>query len=147
ALKEMNVSPYLVTVQSLRQGRSLVYAANRSRMASILIMEEVNRKNVVHAACVAGVKLNDRHVPSMVGDGIDDFSGDLSAIYIHDDRIGPYLRAEIQSSSADNSFRLRLKAESHVTRGATEDWFVRYLLIPHHTKIRLSLQDLRTIAL
>lgn len=87
------------------------------------------------------------HVPCFVGGSQvagDDSSGDLKAIYVHDDRIGPYRRAELKFTNP-NQLLVTIKIDSHDASGKTEDWIIRHVLIPLHPKIRISFNDLRTI--
>ena len=102
-----------------------------------------------HAVTVVGMKLKDRHDPCLVSAGLskaagDDMSGDLKALYIHDDRIGPYLRAEI-GAAANGETQLSISTEPHNTSAKVELWNVRKVLIPLHAKIRITFADLRAI--
>lgn len=146
AIESLGLSPYLVRVESLARGRSLIHAVTRSEMPAILIMQSVETKEW-HATTVIGMKLHKEHRPCLTAQsGGDDLSGDLTALYIHDDRIGPYRRAEIDESES-KQLRVKIKKQSHVRHedGAREVWIVQYVLVPMHSKIRLSLNDLRTI--
>ncbi len=146
AIESLGLSPDLARVESLSHGRSLVYSATLSQMPAILIMEEAVENGEWHAVTVTGVKLNANHVPCPTGGteaAGDDLSGDVIALYVHDDRIGPYRRADIDHSNSSR-FLLTIKKESHVPNGNSEDWIVRYVLVPLYPKIRLSLTDLRT---
>src|SRR5439155_7588947 len=70
----------------------------------------------------------------------DDYASDLVALYVHDDRHGPYLRATVIMEG--DQFHLDID-----TRGTHERWRVTYILIPVHSKIRLSFAGLRQCAM
>jgi hypothetical protein len=102
-----------------------------------------------HAVTVAGMKLKDKHELCPVSAGLakaagDDMSGDLKALYIHDDRIGPYLRAEI-AEATNGDTQLSISPEPHTVGGKVEIWNVRKILIPLHAKIRVTFADLRAL--
>jgi hypothetical protein len=71
-------------------------------------------------------------------------SADLVALYIHDDRYGPYLKADIASRSGNFLLRLPLR-NGEVSR--TEEWIPTHILIPIHPKIRLSFRGVYTTGL
>lgn len=102
-----------------------------------------------HAVTVVGMKLKDHHVLCPVSAGLskaagDDVSGDLKALYIHDDRIGPYLRAEL-AEAKNGDTQLSISPEPHKVGAKPEVWNVRKILIPQHAKIRVTFADLRAL--
>jgi hypothetical protein len=79
----------------------------------------------------------------------------LTSLYIHDDRIGPYRRAEFLSHDEihqlerwcpgafkDTPFVARIRLHSHTSTPLYECWAVRYILLPLHPRIRIGLSDL-----
>lgn len=146
AIESVGISPYLASVSSFERGRSLVYSATLSHMPCILVMElAVPQSGVWHAVTVAGMKLNPNLVSEYIGNKKEagqDLAGYLEAIYVHDDRIGPYVSAKLKKEN----MQLRLTTTIEGRDAAKpEEWIVRYVLIPTHGKIRVSLNELRTI--
>jgi hypothetical protein len=81
-----------------------------------------------HAVTVVGMKLSSQHspCPATVGGAkagnsgtADDMSGDLKAVYVHDDRLGPYLRSEL-GMSLTNQTQLTVQMEPHDAGSRTE---------------------------
>ncbi len=94
-----------------------------------------------HAVAVAGMKLKATHEESILKDAFDDAAGDLIALYIHDDRVGPYLRAEIKRRNKKPHLNITLRDD-----GSIDIWKLSHILLPVHNKIRLSFGELRSVA-
>ena len=58
---------------------------------------------------------------------------------------GPYLRAEIFRSG--EQLRVALNVDGHAPDGRIQNWIVQHVLIPLHSKIRISFNDLRNMSL
>ena len=143
AVQLAGASPELARVGRFSQGRSLIYSATLSEMPSILIMERSDDKRVWHAVTVTGMKIKRIHEPFVVAGG-DDLSADLKALYVHDDRIGPYRRAELVATHP-TELRVTINRKSHAEEGSPEDWIVHHVLVPTHPKIRINFNDLRFV--
>jgi hypothetical protein len=95
--------------------------------------------DVFHAIAVAGVKLT----ATRARDGMPrDASSALSHLYIHDDRLGPYIEAKVKVENK----RLILNVP-HPSPSRPEKWEVTHLLMPIHAKIRLSLSATEEFAI
>jgi hypothetical protein len=77
--------------------------------------------------------------------GLYDRARDLHALYVHDDRIGPYLRADLEEESNKLMVKLRLIPAPGLS--TIQPWQLTHVLIPMHSKIRLSFSGLRKLAL
>lgn len=147
ALQSLGVAPFLGKVGSFEQGRSLIFSATLSTMPCVLAMEFTGDPGLWHAVTVVGMKLSNTHEVCLLEAGNpgagDDDSGDLKALYVHDDRVGPYLRAEVLRSGSQ--LRVRLNVEGHAAHGVIQEWIVRQVLIPTHVKVRVSFNDLRSL--
>jgi hypothetical protein len=144
AVQSLGLAPNLLKTDEYATGRGLLYSVTCSGFASVLILEQPEG---AHAVAVAGMKLrSSRPWDSFIGDAsafIDDQGSDLLAVYVHDDRYGPYLRADLRKQG--NNLFLQIDATrdgKHV-----ELWKLTHILVPSHAKIRLSLSTLRIIAL
>jgi hypothetical protein len=68
----------------------------------------------------------------------------LEALYLHDDRIGPYLRAEVEERASRPWLHLKFMPD----KGLPEQWWlVTHVLFPMHVKVRVDLGELREIGL
>jgi hypothetical protein len=66
---------------------------------------------------------------------VDTYSA-VSTIYVHDDRIGPYVEAEIAEENGELIVRENTSADCE------REWRVRTVLVPMHEKVRLSFSAL-----
>jgi hypothetical protein len=147
AVQALGLSPTLFRTKDFPNddstSRSYLYSAIKSGFAPILVISEKNTLPQYHAVTAAGMKVLKNHRPAKVGRRWDDSSGDMVAIFVHDDRYGPYLRAELQYKNDDLWLKLRIKSEK---KEKYESWLLNYIIIPTHLKIRMSFADLRQIA-
>ncbi len=140
AVQAVGVSPNVFRGDRTNDTRGYLYSAVKSGLAPVLVLEKGNN---YHAVTAVGMKIRIPHQQSLVAPLIDDVAGDMLALYVHDDRHGAYLRANL--ANADGIPTLLLPAR-HPTQG-TETWTVTHVLVPIHSKIRLSLAVLRQLAL
>lgn len=151
ALQSVGIAPFLSRVQNFAHGRSLIHSATLSGIPAILVMQKMGQGNegTQHAVTVVGMKLSENETPYEVKRedvlALSDESGSLRAVYVQDDRIGPYRRGEIDND--DNRLVLKIKKQSHIATGASERWAVTHILIPLHPKVRVSFNDLRKVVL
>ena len=145
----LGIAPNLVRVESFAHARSMIFAAARSGIAPILIIR--SERNSRHAVAAAGVKLSKKHTVTIVAgaNGIDDMSGDLLGVYIHDDRLGPYVRTEF----AERDIKFAGEQDSQklpcliITEGKTPiPWAITHLLMPVHAKIRTGVAQMLRFA-
>jgi len=143
AVQSFGYAPNLFRADDFDHSRGLLYSSVSSGLSPVLILE-APRGDRMHAVTVAGMKVRDPHVETLINPLIDDRAGDLVDLYIHDDRLGPYLRAEIRRQRRRN----RLVIKVPLRKGQkTETWYLTHILLPMHSKIRLSLGDLRELGI
>jgi hypothetical protein len=139
ALQALRVSPHLVRAQHFRTGRAYVFSALRSHFAPVLIISNEKNPNQRHAVTAVGQRLAPLRTAAP-NDPVDASEG-LLALYVNDDRVGPYLRVNV----IERNNRLLLETVRH---GRTLDrWFLDFVLLPLHPKIRLSISNLREICI
>jgi hypothetical protein len=147
AVQATGMSPSLIKAEDRKSTLGGIYAATISGFAPILILHRGTTSPVYHAVTVTGVKLRPT-IPSSFLIGLDgsqvtEEAGRSEALYVHDDRNGPYLRAKIGSTGKS----LVLIIDPKPGDGRLEKWLVSHVLIPVHPKIRLSFSSLRAIAI
>jgi len=149
AVQSLGVSPFLSKVTAFAQGRSLIFSATLSAMPCVLVMQKADNSELWHAVTVVGMKLKDHHEIAYIKTAQpaagDDDSGDLKAVYVQDDRVGPYLRAEVFRSD-EGQLRVRMNVHGHRENGIIQEWIVKQVLVPLHRKVRVSFNDLRSMA-
>ena len=136
AVNALGLAPTLARAVGFEETRSQLYTAISAGFAPILILKHVETENY-HAVVVAGMKVNEPHAGAKIDENVYDLSGDLKAIYIHDDRHGPFLRANIKRFSKE--MRLDLVTPE-------ETWVVTHIVLPVHSKIRVSLAMITQVA-
>jgi hypothetical protein len=134
----LGVSPNLVRLLPNRfaRARSIIHAAALSELAPILIIQN-SQTGDRHAVTAAGVKLRRKHEPTLVAsNAIDDMAGDVIGIYIHDDRLGPYIRTRFEERTIHGEQHPCVITEEN---GKDVQWVVTHLLMPVHGKIRTAI--------
>jgi hypothetical protein len=101
-------------------------------------MESKKERDTWHAVTAVGFRCG--RTPILQPGEVYDLAGDMVALYIHDDRIGPYQRVN-PFTHTDGALGLRSHRSSD-----DEEWLVRYVLVPLHAKIRISVSALRELA-
>jgi hypothetical protein len=143
AVQSLGVSPNLLRVTDYETARGYLYSSCKSGFAQVLILENPSSRDEAHAVTVAGMKVGSP-ITGLAGTILADRASAIDALYVHDDRTGPYLRADIVKRSArklhlDIGYGFGVKRKS-------EDWALTHILIPMHGKIRLSFDELRLLA-
>jgi hypothetical protein len=134
----LGVSPNLVRLLPDRfaRARSIIHAAALSELAPILIIQN-SQTGDRHAVTAAGVKLRRKHEPTLVAsNAIDDMAGDVIGIYIHDDRLGPYIRTKFEERTIRREQHPCMITEEN---GKDVQWAITHLLMPVHGKIRTAI--------
>jgi hypothetical protein len=139
AVQSLGYSPNLHRAESYEVTRALVFSAVSSGISPVLIME-LPGQDISHAVAAVGIGVAKATEPPTTS-GIRHRSTDMVAIYVHDDREGPYLKATIRRRKETFLIHLRLP------NGREEPWRLTHLLIPLHPKIRLSFAQLYTAGL
>jgi hypothetical protein len=134
AVQSLGYSPSLHRVESYEITRCLLFSSISSGISPILIME-MPGSSISHAVAAAGIGVGDSSQPSSTSE-IRHRSTDMAALYVHDDRNGPYLKATIRHHGQ------RLSIHFSLPGGGEEEWDLTHLLIPLHNKIRLSFAQL-----
>jgi hypothetical protein len=139
AVQAVGASPVLRREDDFRTARGLLYSSIRSGVAPILAI--VNPSGQRHAVAAVGMGLRDG--PLNIQGNIGDRASQVEALYIHDDRIGPYLRADLKERAS----RLWLHLQFLPDKKLPEQWWMlTHVLFPMHVKVRASFGELRAIA-
>lgn len=141
AIQALGGAPLMLRPPTIAYARHLLFSATSSGMAPILIMQKGNE---AHAVTVVGTRSKkDAEAPGIQG-SYRELAGGLEAIYIHDDRIGPYLRATLEEGTGANSRKPMIRI---VEGGTDESWLLTHLIVPMHPKIRISCDKIADMAL
>lgn len=153
SIHALAISPDLLRTPTYEVARGIIYAASLSHTTPILII--AHNKKGRHAVTVAGVKRAPEHTTTTrLGLYLDDRAGDLLGLYIHDDRIGPYVKAGLHPLSPQlkkvwakyPDISQEAAQLTIFVNGKKEEWLVTHVLTPIHAKVRLSFNQIRLIA-
>src|SRR5262249_7030601 len=140
AVQAVGGSPNVFRGDRTDDTRGYLYSAVKSGPAPVPVLKKRNSYQPVTAV---GVKIPITQQQSLVVRLIDDLAGDMLALYVHDDRLGAYLRVNLVNGEEVPTLLLPVRELT----GATEAWTVTHVLVPIHSKIRLSMAVLRQLAL
>ena len=104
---------------------------------------------VGHAVCAVGVKLGEVSAPSNPAISYSDSSSALRAVYVHDDRLGPYAVAELGTWTLANG---TLATELSIRWpdkpiDAQEHSILKAIIIPTPAKLRMPISRIRGLGL
>jgi hypothetical protein len=145
AVQAIGLSPNLVRVENdFDMARGYLFSAIESGISPVLILRQ---GRAFHAVAIAGMKVAIKHTTT--GDP-DDLAADLIGVYLHDDRLGPYLSANLAMKDTAGTRRAEFVIERRSSAGGEEslkeNWELTHLLVPMHAKVRLSFNGLRQAA-
>jgi hypothetical protein len=140
AVQSLGYSPSLHRADSFEITRGLLFSSVSSGISPVLIMDL--DEDTSHAVAVAGMGVAKTAQPPKTS-GILHRSTDLRALYVHDDREGPYLKATIRRKKKEEDLLIHFELPS----GEEEIWRLTHILVPLHPKIRLSFAQLYTAGL
>lgn len=135
AIQALGLAPSLYRLGPADDLLAYLHAAEHSSFPCILVWDDPDDTTRRHAVAVVGVKTLPGSVVAV--EGLTDLAREIRAIYVHDDRIGPYLRTDLENQNSG------IFTVSYGNRSKPERWRASYLLLPVHGKIRLSLAFLR----
>jgi len=138
ALQALKVAPSLLHVDEFYSTRAFIYASLRSGFAPVLLLQSGSDEGTWHA--VTGVGYRSTPAGSAQPGEAYDRSGDVIALYVHDDRVGPYQRVNLRESAGALTLQSQYGSQD-------PHWSVRYVLVPLHAKIRISVSGLLEIAI
>lgn len=145
ATQSLGVSPNLFSVRrTFKNARSFLHSAIKSGYAPILIIESADKPNVLHAVTAVGMVIdNNAKIPS---DSLTptNLAGQLVGLYVHDDRHGSYIPVKIERNGGTLQTVLTVEIGNEKN---SETWNLTHILIPMHSKIRLSFAGLREVTI
>ena len=146
AVQALGVSPNLYRAVDFLTGRDLVFSSAKSGIASVLIVRGAKEEDCYHAITVVGLKLSPSQVPEQMAHGVATPAGGVLSFYVHDDRRGPYLRADVLQRVDELGLDVHFRADESAPE-ELDQWTLSHILIPMHAKVRLSFTALRDLAL
>jgi hypothetical protein len=144
AIQAVGIAPVLMKGVDCDHARGILHTCTRSEQAAILILEQPNSETG-HAVCLAGIEL-DPSIKAPLSRYVSDRASQTRAVLVHDDRYGPYIRATLDGQNHKRGPILNLWIPQGPIPSA-EQWILTQVLVPTHSKIRISPALLRKLTL
>jgi hypothetical protein len=152
AIKAIGVSPNLFDVEGqFDLAKFYLYSAIRSGFAPVVL---IRRDDTAHAIAVPGIKLKvEKEFYSFKQ--VQYAHDELIGLFVHDDRHGPYMEADLKempslfsehgSEPREGSMQIEIPLKENGREKDRDKWTVTHVLIPMHSKIRFSYDALDDI--
>ncbi len=149
AIQSVGLAPYVIKATASDETKSYLFSSVLSGFAPILM---IRRGDSGHAVTVSGMKRSLTHTPHIISLSadikFDDVSGDLSDLYVNDDRFSPYFKVNVSSLDRNKKIDFVFLDDNNNEIVADKQvWELDYILIPMHSKIRLSFAEIRKMAI
>jgi hypothetical protein len=129
AVEGVGLAPLLYNTSEFATARRYIHTAVRSSLSAVLILEENDSR---HAVTLTGMRIDENAEASWILPGVNDASRVVKAAYVHDDRHGPYVRANLVNHMGKAVVELETNAKK------PERWGLSHILVPLHHKVRLA---------
>ena len=149
ATRAAGLAPLLVPTVGPDQDRAQLFAYCQSGLAPIMALQPLNGGSDGHAVCVVGIKRG-RPAPQKNPDfHFRDSYTAMEAVYVHDDRLGPYAPADlypytVPSGEISTAVRIRWPGR---TRVEAEHGLLLALIVPVPVKLRLPVSRMRVLGI
>jgi hypothetical protein len=150
AIRDAGLAPVLLRAAGFDVDRPALDTFLRSGFPVVLAIREEDKPLIQegHAICAVGAKLGEIRPQADPGLNYRDGATALEALYVHDDRLGPYALAKLAQKTIDRNTPPSMMLRIHWP-GAEEDydtWRLIAMVVPVPNKVRLSVTRLRQIA-
>ena len=139
ATRAAGLAPMLMRSVSPALDRAQLFAYAMSGLAPVLAIQPQGVPDG-HAVCAVGMKLGDVEPQTDPALHYRDASTAMKGLYVHDDRLGPYARAELHPHTDGSSIRTGVRIETEVSTLAA-------LIVPVPVKLRLSVTRMRALGM
>jgi hypothetical protein len=147
AIRDAGLAPVLVRSTSPAVDRGVLDTYLRSGFPTVLAVmpEQARQGDAGHAICAVGAKLANVQPQTNPAQSYQDGSSALKAVYVHDDRLGPYAVATLSAvtSAPDGALRSSLIIKWPLQKFDEESVLLHSIVIPMPVKVRLPVTRLR----
>lgn len=142
ATRAFGLDPLVLPLRGLQGDKSELIGYINSGFPVILAL--IMGNGVGHAVCAVGLKLGAARVDDKFG--FADHASRVTAVYIHDDRLGPYACAEISEEKDASSGKKVTSLSIHWPDKRQNDRArLHAIIVPVPVKIRLTIERMRII--
>jgi len=149
AIRSSGLAPIVVRGLALDQARAQLHGYLTSGLPAVLALQPLPlTRSEGHAVCAVGLKLGAIAPQTDPQYHFRDTASAVMAVYVHDDRLGPYAVADLQSYTLPKgeivpSLVIRWPGESAVF----ETSVLRAIAVPVPTKLRLTVARMRSLGI
>jgi hypothetical protein len=147
ATRAAGLEPLVVRCITLEQVRSQLHGYLTSGLAPVLAIQPAQGADG-HAVCGVGLKLGEVVSPADNSLNYRDASSAVKAVYIHDDRLGPYALAELGDLTLPSRLivpSLRIQWPDQAIEAETS--ILRAIIVPVPPKLRMPLSRIRWLGM
>jgi hypothetical protein len=147
ATRSSGLAPIVVRGLALDQARAQLHGYLTSGFPAVLALKPLHSSDG-HAVCAVGLKLGAIAPQTDPKLHFRDSASSVMAVYVHDDRLGPYAVADLQSHTLPGGeiapvLVIRWPGEST----EFETSILRAIVVPVPTKLRLTVARMRSLGL
>jgi hypothetical protein len=145
ATRAAGLEPLVMRSVSLEQDRAQLLSYVSSGFAPVLAI--LPMEGAGHAVCAVGVKLGTAQPQSDPALCFRDRAAAVTAVYIHDDRLGPYASADLYAFTQRERIRTALRIRWPRTDNEMEHAILDAIIVPVPSKLRLTVTRMRELGL
>jgi hypothetical protein len=145
ATRAAGLAPLLIQGVSLEHDRAQILAYSVSGFPPVLAIQPISGGEG-HAVCAVGVKLGTVQPVSNPNIHYRDAATAVRGVYIHDDRLGPYASATLDSYTQNGEIKTRLTIHWPGEPVEFTEAILKAIIIPIPPKLRLTVARMRALA-
>ncbi len=145
ATRAAGLAPLLIQGVSLEHDRAQILAYSVSGFPPVLAVQPVAGGDG-HAVCAVGVKIGTVSPGNDPNIHYRDAATAVRGVYIHDDRLGPYGSATLDSYTHNGEIKTRLRIHWPGEPVEFTDAILKAIIVPVPPKLRLTVARLRSLA-
>lgn len=147
ATRSAGLAPIVVRGLALEQARAQLHGYLTSGLPAVLALQPLPlTRSEGHAVCAVGLKLGDVAPQTNPDYHFRDVATSVMAVYVHDDRLGPYAVADLRSHTLPGgdivpALVIRWPGE----KVEVETSVLRAIIVPAPSKLRLTVARMRSL--
>jgi hypothetical protein len=145
ATRAAGLAPLLIQGVNLEHDRAQILAYSASGFPPVLAVQPVGGGEG-HAVCAVGVKLGTVLPGNDPAIHYRDAASAVRGVYIHDDRLGPYASATLDSYTHNGEIKTRLRIHWPGEPVEFNEAILKAIIVPVPSKLRLTVARMRSLA-
>lgn len=150
AIRAAGLAPLVVSAVAPEEDRAEIAAYVSSGFPVVLALQPVGSAEG-HAVCAVGLKIGDLPPRTDAAMGFRHAANALKAVYVHDDRLGPYAVADVMPYTVQMRDGVaQIRTSLLIRWPSREEWELSLLkaaIIPVPVKLRLTATRMRTLGM